>query len=337
MTPIVGHRKLLALLEQTVINGVPAHAYLFTGPEGIGKQLVAGQFARWLNCPDLGHDERTECSSCRRIQQGNHPDVILEKPDKGRIRIDRIRAIQSFFVYAPVEGRFRVCVIDDAHTMNRPAQNALLKTLEEPPAGRILILITSTPSLLLPTVRSRCRRIRFGALPAAVLATLLHEKGIPAERAAVLAAMSAGSVSRAVQMNALDFFELREKMISALTDPGARGISGLLELSGDLSKDRHSATDSLEMALTLLRDLMLTAVTPHASGVVHGDFLDRMNAAAQHLSADTILSLYDEVVRASELIQSEINVNRNLVMDVLLLRISRTVGGPTLGIGASAR
>jgi DNA polymerase III subunit delta' len=337
MTSIVGHEKILSLLERTVISGLPAHAYLFTGPDGIGKRLVAEQFARWLNCPDLGHDERTACSVCRRIRQGNHPDVILEKPDKGRIRIDRIRTIQSFFVYAPVEGRFRVCVIDDAHTMNRPAQNALLKTLEEPPAGRILILVTSTPFLLLPTVRSRCRRIRFGALPTGVLATLLQGKGIPAERASVLAAMSAGSVSRATHMNASDFFELREKMISALTDPGARSMPGLLDLSMELSKDKRSAVEALEMALTLLRDLMLTAVSPNASGVIHGDFLDRMNAAAQHLSADRILSLYEDVVRASELIESEINVNRNLVMDVLLLRISRTLGGPTLGIGASAR
>ncbi len=141
-----------------------AHAYLFSGIEGIGKKLVALEFARMLCCPEYAGEPGHECGTCEKINRGAHPDVLIEAPLKGSIRIDRIRNLQAFFKYSPIEAPYRVIVIDDAHTMNRAAQNALLKTLEEPPSFGVLILITSKPSSLLPTVLSRLRKIKFAPL-----------------------------------------------------------------------------------------------------------------------------------------------------------------------------
>jgi len=335
MTSIVGHDSILAFLERTVAQGRPAHGYLFTGREGVGKRLVAKRFASLLNCLNPGADPTGSCSACRRIDAGKHPDFLLERPDRGMIRIERVRHIRSFFQYSPVEGSFRVCVIDDAHAMNRSAQNALLKTLEEPPAGRVLILVTAKPSLLLPTVRSRCRRLRLGPIPTGPLETLLRARGIDAEKAAILAAMSGGSVSRALEMNQSNFLALREKVIAALTEANVHGIRGNLEISAEISKDRRTASEAIEIGLTWIRDLLLSLAGYDLSAAVHRDFLDRIDSTAQHLTSGQLFSVYDELVRASELIDSDINVNRNLVTDVMLFRISRIMAGPSMGVAAS--
>jgi DNA polymerase-3 subunit delta' len=335
-TSIAGHERILTLLERTVAQGRPAHGYLFSGREGVGKRLVAKKFASLLNCLRPGDDPAGTCSSCRRVEAEQHPDFLLEKPDRGMIRIERIRNIRDFFQYAPVESSFRVCVIDDAHTMNRSAQNALLKTLEEPPSGRVLILISSKPSLLLPTVRSRCRRLRFGPIPSESLAELLIERGVLPERAVVLSAISAGSLSRALEMNQSDFLILREKIVTALTDLTGNGIRENMALSAEISKDRRTASEAIEIGLTWIRDLLLAVSGCDLSQAVHRDLLDRIAAATQHLSSDQLFSMYDELVNASELIDAEINVNRNLVTDVMLFRIARIISGPTMGVAAAS-
>jgi len=337
MTFLVGHENNLALLERTVREGRPAHAYLFTGPAGIGKKLVAMRFACLLNCARPGEDTDGSCNVCRRIIAEKHPDVTIERPEKGMIRIDRIRNVQAFFKYAPVEGRYRILIIDDAHLMNRSAQNALLKTLEEPPPGRVLVLISARPFLLLSTVRSRSRRMRFNPIPFSPLAELLEQKGLPAEKARILASMSSGSVERAMEMAESKFLDLREQMIAALTDPMGKSISGLLELSAAISVDRQTAAEAIDIALTWIRDLLVEQNGFDIAEPVHGDFLDRIASAAQHHSSRQLLSVYDELSRASSLIEADINVNRNLVTDVMFLKIARILAGPTLGIATAGR
>jgi DNA polymerase III subunit delta' len=337
MTFLVGHESNLALLERTVREGRPAHAYLFTGPDGIGKKLVAVKLACLLNCVAPGEDPDGSCHVCRRIIAEKHPDVTIERPEKGMIRIDRIRDLQAFFKYAPVEGRHRVTIIDDAHLMNRSAQNALLKTLEEPPPGRILILISARPSILLPTVRSRSRRMRFNPIPFSPLEELLEQKGLPVEKARTLAAMSSGSVARALEMAASNFLDLREQVVSAMTNPMGKRLSGLLELSATISVDRQTAAEAIEIASTWIRDLLLEQTGFSLSGRVHGDFLDRITSGAQHHNSRQLLSVYDELVKASSLIEADINVNRNLVTDVMFLRIARILAGPTLGIATASQ
>ena len=326
--PPLGHEHILSLLRQTVAEGRPAHAYLFSGPEGIGKKLVAVRFAAMLNCPQSQDDSSASCPVCRRICEEKHPDFIIEKPLRGMIRIDRVRHIQSFFQFAPVEAFYRVAIIDDAHSMNRAAQNALLKTLEEPPAGRVLILVTSKPFLLLPTVRSRCRRIRFGPIRNDILAEILEQQGLDREKVSLVAATSGGSVARALEMSASHFLDLRRQMIDMLADSQSVGIRGNLELSAEISKDRDLALDAIGIALSWVRDLLAVKEGSVGSGIINSDLLDRIVFSAEHLTREQLFSIYDELVKASELVEAEINVNRNLIMDVLLLRIRRILAEP---------
>ncbi|MEW6531860.1 MAG: DNA polymerase III subunit delta' [Thermodesulfobacteriota bacterium] len=325
-------------LERAVEQARPAHAYLFAGPEGVGKRLVALRFACMLNCPDRSQDKDWSCPVCRRIVEGKHPDVTLEKPERGKIRIERIREMQRFFKYAPIEGRYRVAIIDDAHLMNRQAQNALLKTLEEPPPNRALVLVTAKPAGLLPTVRSRCRRISFQPLLLKPMGELLAERlKIPGEKAQGLAALANGSMGRALEIHGRDYAELEVFMMDLLLEPGKDGIRALLESSLRISSDREAALDAIEIGATIVRDMLLNKMEHDESGFIHRESLDRISLGAQHHSNEKLLAVYEELSRASELIASEINVNCNLVLDAMLLKVVRTLAGPGMGTVQEAR
>ena len=336
MSFLLGHEAVMEFLERTATQGRPAHAYLFSGREGIGKKTAAVAFACFLNCPEPGHDPDHSCPVCRRINSGNHPDVIVEEPERGMIRIEQIRGLQNFFRFAPVEGRYRVIVINDAHLMNRQAQNALLKTLEEPPPGRILILVSAKPSLLLPTVRSRCRGVRFGPIPASKLAGLLEQKrGLDTDKASTLAAISGGSVAKALEIEKSDYLDLSRQVISILAEPGKSGIKGLLQVSKEISRNRKTAADALDIASGWVRDLLVQRILSDPSQAIHRDFLDMTISRAQHHSTRTLLAVYHELMKATDMVQADTNINCNMVIDVALLKITRLLAGPTLGIAAA--
>jgi DNA polymerase-3 subunit delta' len=213
---ITGHRHLLDLIARATTRGTLPPSVIFAGPEGVGKRKAAIALAQLMNCTSLnavpaselgseldmfsaselrsgtemfsafqlrsdarGLDACGECRACKRIARGVHADVLLIEPgETGAIKIDQVRDAIERAAYRPFEGRRRVVILDDADTVNPEAQNALLKTLEEPPAASTFILVTSRPDMLLPTVRSRCQRLRFGRLsPADVASVLMREHG----------------------------------------------------------------------------------------------------------------------------------------------------------------
>jgi DNA polymerase III subunit delta' len=336
MNVLVGHERALAQLARSAGVERPAHAYLFTGTEGIGKKKAAVKFACMLNCPHPSTDPDESCSVCRRIHAEAHPDVMIERPLRGAIRIDRIRYLQNFFRYPPTETTWRILIIDDAHSLNRSAQNALLKILEEPPPGRLIILVTSRPYLLLSTVRSRCRHIGFAPISQETLAEFLQrEHGVSLEKSWILAGMGCGSISQALEMDTPGFLRLRETMISALSDPGARGISGLLELSAEISSDRKSISDAILVAFSWIRDLLHCTMADDGSTVINRDFVESLPEISSRFTRAQLFGVYDELLKGSQLIDAEINVNRNLAMDVMFLKIGRIFLGTDFGISTA--
>src|SRR4051794_8192070 len=184
---ITGHRPLLQLLARATSRHTLPPTLLFSGPDGVGKRSTAIALAQALNCErpvpfGEGTDACGECRSCTRIARGVHADVlVLEPGDSGAIKLDQVRDAIERTAYRPFEGRRRVVAIDGADALNVEAQNALLKTLEEPPPASMFVLITDRPDVLLPTVRSRCQRLRFGPLaPADVAGVLVGEHGMSA-------------------------------------------------------------------------------------------------------------------------------------------------------------
>jgi len=262
---IAGHRHLLELLVRAVERESLPPSLIFTGPEGVGKRLTAVALAQLLNCPTpvtaegLGRDACGVCASCKRIARGVHSDVIVIEPgDTGAIKIDRIRDGIEKAAYRPFEGRRRVVIIDQADAILVEAQNALLKTLEEPPSASSFVLVTSTPDVLLPTVRSRCQQIRFGRLDAADIAAVLVASHDYDETAAHAAASAAdGSVGAALSGDSDDVAAARDAAAGLLqgvagsSDPRRRLESAKLLVG---ASDRDELARRLRALASLIRD-----------------------------------------------------------------------------------
>ncbi len=195
-TEIIGHTRLTQLLNAELTG--PAQAYLFVGPSGVGKARVARIFAAGLLCPSDGvHD--APCRSCRRVESGNHPDLVLVEPDgAASVGVDQVRSTILAANLAPVEGARKVFIIDEASTMTDGAANALLKTLEEPSRSTHFILVAESEEDLPPTVGSRCRVLQFGRVSEGLVAAGLAERGVDARRAGEAARISSGRPGLAI-------------------------------------------------------------------------------------------------------------------------------------------
>ncbi|MDX2038922.1 MAG: DNA polymerase III subunit delta' [Isosphaeraceae bacterium] len=201
---IRGHDAVVESLRTSLALGRPAHAYLFVGPEGVGKRTFARAFARALLCQRVSEadfDPCGACPSCLQAAAGTHPDIheVGKPEDKHELPISVIRDLCLELGLKPASGKRKAAIIDDADDLNDEAANAFLKTLEEPPPGSVLILIGTSAELQLDTIVSRCRVVRFEPLPDAELAQVLIEQGIVTnpESASRLARLSEGSVARA--------------------------------------------------------------------------------------------------------------------------------------------
>src|SRR3972149_6839834 len=185
---ILGHDREIGILSSAISNNRVAHSFLFVGPEGVGKRLTAISIAKSLNCSDAKGDFCGVCRNCVDIESSSYSDVFLVEPREsdskgggidhatGTIKIGAVRDVQQRLSYKAVKGGKKVCIVDGVEKMNRDAQNAFLKTLEEPPSDSIIILIISDGATLLPTILSRCQRINFRPLPRNILIEMIKQK-----------------------------------------------------------------------------------------------------------------------------------------------------------------
>ena len=316
---LVGHTRVLALLSRAIARGTLPPSLLLAGPRGVGKRRAAAAIAATLNCPQpkkagtLEIDACGECPSCRRIARGIHPDVIvLEPSDTGAIRIEPVREVIDRANYRPFEGRRRVVIVDEADALVAQAQNAMLKTLEEPPSASVFVLVSSMADTLLPTVRSRCRPLRFGELPAAEVAEVLvrdHQYSQSDARAA--AAEAAGSVGRALESRGLDVSEAREAaqrllhQTARMPDP-ARRIAAAQELVGKATtgnRDREYLAVRLRALASLLRDLGVLAIGAGTPPLANADLeaeLQRLSPAFDRERITRAFAAVDEAIAALE-------------------------------------
>jgi len=281
---ILGQDRVLALLQGARRAGRLAHAYLFLGPEGVGRATVARALAAALNChrPLDDGDACGDCPSCRRLAAGTHPDFLVISPEEGKsqIGIERIREFRRLTAYPPLDGGWRVALIKPAEALtvqNDAAANALLKTLEEPPDRHLLILTAGVEADLLPTVVSRCQKLSFVPLPFPLVALELERRrGLPPEQALLLAALSRGSLGRAL---ALDPGELERQRAQVLSDLEtlARGSAGeMLDWAARLNKSKAELENFLLLARLWYRDLLLSWSQAPAAMMANQDLVSRL-------------------------------------------------------------
>lgn len=246
-------------LHLGVAGGKAVHAYLFSGEKGVGKRSVAAIFARSLNCTGTGERPCDECPSCLRYLAGTHPDHIVLSGEKS-VKVEMVRDLIDQVSVKPFEGGRRSVVIEDADRMTPQAQNALLKTLEEPPEATVLILTTAFPGKLLPTIHSRARLIRFCPLTEAEVALALTKRGIAPDRARQLARESGGSVGNALTLDKDEaYWALRERVYKALNI--LRAPEDVAQASALLKDDKDEAQRVLALFESAGREKMAARET----------------------------------------------------------------------------
>jgi DNA polymerase-3 subunit delta' len=301
----------------------------------VGKRRTALAIAQALNClqprpaGDLERDACGTCPACRRIARGVHPDVIVLEPgEMGTIKIEQVRDVVDRAGYRPFEARRRVVVIDEADALVPQAQNALLKTLEEPPSASLFLLVSSIPDALLPTVQSRCPRLRFGPLSPADIATVLMRDHNYAEADARAAAVDAdGSVGRALAAESTDVAAARDDarqllQHAARTSDPARRIDLAKELTGKKSTaagERDQLAACLRALASLLRDLSLLAVHADVRGIANADLAPELERLAPAFGGERSMRAYKAIDEA--LAGLDRNASPKLVADWLALQL----------------
>ena len=314
---IVGHQQILQQFNHAIASKRVAGAYLFAGPTHVGKETVAVDLARSMNCLAWDEGPCGACLSCRKIEDGNHPDVHIIRPSGAWTRIDQIRALQKQIVYRPFEGKQKVYILAEAERMNQEAANCLLKTLEEPPPESVLILLTANLAALLPTVRSRCQIINFHPMQISELAGLLMQQfGVEREHAVSVATLSGGAVGKALAL------------IQGADTHSGEDIPEIITTSERLAAFRlaeelSQRPEELDLLVIWYRDLLLLHQGAPDGLLTHIHAVKSLRLIASHFSRLQLQSAIKTIFQTKELIKR--NVNATLALEVMALKLLRNV------------
>ena len=322
-TLIQGQDRAIQNLKQSLQRDKLHHAYLFSGPEGVGKKKTALELAKALNCdrpgPDGGCDQ---CPACRKIENQLHPDLIHLKPEGVHIRIEQIRNLGQQLSFGPAMGRSRLCLLDMASDLNEPAANAFLKTLEEPPPGTIFILLVRDPGELLPTLVSRCVSIGFNPLSLSLIADkLVTEKGLSREEALALSLVSGGSLGKAFQYIKTNFWKKQEAWITQLEGLSQAGMAQLLGWAKGWLGSREETQENLEIGQWCLRDLIWVRAGLEDKVSLRPHLKERVQTLAFSLP-DTVWLKRLTLIQQAAVYNTQ-NVNAQLNWEVLFLKMAR--------------
>jgi DNA polymerase-3 subunit delta' len=320
---IKGQNRPTRLLTRLIAHDRLPHALIFAGIEGVGKRTTAQILALIGNClaPPLAKTEAGACGvcrACRMMLAGTHPDLIHISPQGHMIRIAQIRDLIATLALKPYQAKRRVVVIADAQQMNPEAGNALLKVLEEPPSGTLLVLTTLQTSDLLPTVVSRCQAIHFQPLAPEILTELLIEQAhLPRGEAEILAAMAGGSYSRARRLHKQGWIARRSWILKELGALRTQSLLGRLALAERLTGAKQLLPDILECMMSYYRDLLVARFRPEQ--VINRDFADQIQTQAARQDIQGLCRYVRAVQHAHHRLHA--NANPRLTLEVLLMTL----------------
>ena len=323
--PIIGHQQITEQLQRTVASDRIAGAYLFVGPTGIGKEMVARYFAQLILCqqgaqpgspPVIGKGQVCgTCLACRKVDSGNHPDLQFIRPEGSLLKIGQIRELQKQIIYEPLEASRKVYILTDAERMNPEAENCLLKTLEEPPAASVLILLTANIQALLPTTRSRCQILQFHPMPTQELAEILTNKfSVAPEQATALAIAADGAIGKALaQLEKGDIRTERIPEVLKETDPLA---------AFRLAENFKDNPETLSELVTWYRDLLFLQQGAPSELITHIHSAAELRTLVPRYSHLRIQQAIQTVFETKSLLDNT-NTNATLALEVMCLKLLR--------------
>ena len=313
--PIIGHQQITEQLQRTVASDRIAGAYLFVGPTGVGKETVARYFAQLIFCQQDTQPPTVcgACLACRKVDSGNHPDLQFIYPDGSQLKIGQIRELQKQIIYEPFEASRKVYILTDVERMTEEAENCLLKTLEEPPASSVLILVTSNIRALLPTTRSRCQILQFHPLPTQELTEILVEKfSVAPEKATTLAIAAEGAIGKALT-------QLEEDDVRTEEVPEILKATELLA-AFRLAEHFKDNPESLGELVTWYRDLLFLQQGAPIELITHIYSLEELQTLVPRYSRLRLQQAIQTVFDTKSLIENT-NTNPTLALEVMCLKL----------------
>ncbi len=320
---IIGHEKVVESLQNALMLDKTSHAYIFEGDEGSGKMTMAEAFAMALQCEKGGKDACMNCPSCRQALTRNHPDIIfLQQTKEKLISVEDIRQqINNTITIKPYGNKKKVYIIDHAERMNDAAQNALLKTIEEPPAYAVVILLTTNKELLLPTIRSRCVAMQMHPVPDELVCQYLQNVlGVSEDQASLCAAFAQGNIGKAANLSGSeDFTQIKLSTLQLMKRIRDIDLYELTQAVKHITEYKLRITDYFDLMTIWYRDVLVYKATSDANRLVFRDEVYDIKKQANISSYEGIQKIIDAILVAQTRINS--NVNLELSLELMLLTI----------------
>ena len=320
---VVGHKDIINYIRNAVSEDKVSHAYILNGERGSGKKMLANLFASTLQCEKGGPDPCNECHSCKQAESGNHPDIIHvthEKPNT--ISVEDVRTqVNNDIMIKPYQGPYKIYIISEADLMTPQAQNALLKTIEEPPEYAVIFLLTENAQMLLPTITSRCVMLKLRNIKDTLIKKYLMETmQVPDYKADMCTAFAQGNMGRAIMLaNSEHFNEIREEAVQLLKYIDEMDLNEVVKAIKRISAYKLEINDYLDIIMIWYRDVLIYKATQDVTKVVFKDQLSCIKARARKSSYEGIEKILESLEKAKSRLKA--NVNFDLVMELLLLTI----------------
>ena len=320
---VVGHKDILKYISSAVENNRVSHAYILNGERGSGKKMLANLFAMTLLCETGDNEPCGKCHSCKQAESGNHPDIIrLTHEQPNSISVDDIRTqVNNTVDIKPYQGPYKVYIIPQADMMTPQAQNAILKTIEEPPSYAVFLLLTENAETLLPTINSRCVMLKLRNIKDTLIKKYLMENlEIPDYKADMCTAFAQGNMGRAIMLANSDHFnEIREEAVQLLKHISEMELNEIVAAVKNISVYKLEITDYLDIIMIWYRDVLLYKATKEIDKVVFKDQLQSIKEQARKSSYEGIELILESLEKAKARLKA--NVNFDLVMELLFLTI----------------
>ncbi len=319
---IIGHKNIIEHLKKAVANNKVSQAYIFTGEEGAGKRMLAGTFAKTLLCEARGTEPCNKCKSCLQVEGKNQPDLKFITHEKASIGVDEIRMqLNSDIGIKPYSSQYKIYIIDEAEKMTEQAQNALLKTIEEPPEYAIIMLLTASYGKLLPTIQSRCVNLELKVVPEkAIKKFLMEKKQIPDYLAEISAAFSRGNVGRAIKYaSSEEFIHSKDAMVHVLRHIDEMELYEIMDALKEFSAHKLDIEDYIDLMLLWYRDVLMFKVTNDPNLLLYKSEVRYISKRASRSDYEGIEAIIEAMDKAK--IRLRANVNFDVAIELMLLSI----------------
>ncbi len=320
---IIGHEQIKEHLQNAISMNKVSHAYILNGPDRSGKMALANSFAMALQCEEHTVEGCMKCHSCQQALSGNQPDIIYLQHEKpSTISVDDIRTqINNDIGIKPYASPYKIYIISEAEKMSQQAMNALLKTIEEPPAYAVVLLLTSNADALLPTILSRCVTLNLKAVPDSAIHNFLMEKyQIPDYKADICTSFAQGNVGKAIQLaSSEDFNEIKSTALQLVKRGKDIELHEMVETIKRISDYKLEINDFFDIMFIWYRDVLLYKATSDINSLIFKDEVSDLKKQASKSSYEGIETIIKSLDKAKNRLKA--NVNFELVMELLLQTI----------------